>query len=427
MSDDPKCTIGTEGCRSKPEHLPVPRDRDPECPVGGFAVLIVLFAIPSLAFIDKYFGSAGIAGYMALVGAAFAAIRYLERRWSRGIERFFWPLVAAVFLGLVVVFAIGYPMESARGFGHSSDRDDGLNLAVELLVAGKFPYYPAHETIGPLSLLPGAIFLGTPFALMGNSAFQNFFWLAMFLGTLCRWLSRRGAALLLFVAFLGLCPVAQYEFISGGDMIANGIYVPVLLLVATRQWAVEGSKTWSKWASALALGMALASRANFLLLLPLIGGWMWGRRGSAVAFYYSAIVGGAALLLILPFYLHSPEGFTPLMSKNKLALVDATLPWASRAIIAGTVVLAVVGGLILLSRRRAEGTETLFRWATAVLLFPILAAVVFASLVAGHPNFGILGERFGLMYLPSAILAWGVCCAGNQIPSGMSRQSSAES
>ena len=64
--------------------------------------------------------------------------------------------------------------------GKGSDADDALNLAVNELLHGRYPFYARTYLDNPVANLPGTIFLAVPFALLGNSAYQNFFWLMVF-------------------------------------------------------------------------------------------------------------------------------------------------------------------------------------------------------------------------------------------------------
>ncbi len=370
-------------------------------------VLWLLFVIPSLSPFLEHLGWGGVLAYAALAAAVMAAVR----RWSGlllpWIDRWFPVLVGLTLLGLVVVFAVGYPIEDGRGVGRSSDRDDGLDLAVARLLAGESPFYPPHPEIGPLSLLPGAILLGAPFAALGNSGCQNFLWLAVLLAALACHLGGRARGLLALGLFLGLSPAVQYEFISGGDMLANGIYVPALAWLAGSRWADPSARNWTRWASAVLLGLGLASRPNFLLLLPLFGGWLWRRGGFRNALLCASIVAGTTALVTLPFYLHDPAGFTPLPTANKLAAIDTALPWASRAVMAGAAALALAAVPAVLRAAPGADAGSLFRWTAIVVAFPILAAVVLSCRVSGHANLGFLHDRYGLMFLPASLLGWG--------------------
>ncbi len=373
----------------------------------SWLVLALLLAFPSAGFIQKYAGLTGLAAYGIAVVAVVFFILKSSGHGAPWCRRHFRVLVAVVLAGLAIIFVIGYPIEDSRGPGKSSDRDQGLNLAVSRLAEGKTPYYPPGGVAGPLSVLPGSILLAAPFVALGNSAYQNWFWLTAFLFCAVRLFKDHALALCLLAIPLALSPAAQYEFISGGDLIANGIFVAAFSLLALDRWSNPSAPAWSRWLCCVLLGVALASRANFLLLAPLFGATVWRTAGFRKAFAATALVVLTAAAITLPFYLNDPAGFTPLMSKQKLAGVDHALPWASRAMIGATLLAAIVCAWRLLASRSDDPTTAFFRGCTIVTLTPMVCAVLFSSAINGHPDFGFMTDRFGLMYVFFALLGWG--------------------
>jgi len=376
--------------------------------IGSLWIFSLLFAFPSMPLFHRHFGIAGILGYLAFVMVAWWSIRRFFPKVEALAERSFKWWCLAMMAGLAVVFAIGYPMENGRGPRNSSDRDNGLNLAVSRIVEGQSPYYPPSDQAGPLSLLPGAIALGTPFAIAGNSAYQNLFWVAAFLIVIAFFLVGRALSLVLTAGMLGLSPAVQYEFISGGDMLANGLYVPVAMLLGLEVVRRYPGRPWLSVAASLLLGICLASRPNFGLLLPLHAAALWRIGGFPRAAVSTGITGLVALGLCLAFYLPDPAGFTPLPTGNKLALVDGYYPYASKALIVGTLLLAMIAAGVLLRSNREGIVLSLFRWCAAVTLFPMLSAVLLFSWVGGQIDLGFIYDRYGLMYLPFALLGFGI-------------------
>jgi hypothetical protein len=371
-------------------------------------VFSLLFAFPSLPLLHRYLGLAGVFGYVGFVALGW----FLIRRWLPRVEewsgRRFGMLCGVLLAGLAVVFAIGYPLENARGVANSSDRDTGLNLAVERLLDGQTPYYPPNDKAGPLSLLPGAIALGVPFAVAGNSAYQNLFWVLAFLITLAWWPAGRPLALALTVGLLALSPAAQHEFISGGDMLSNGLYVPVAMLLCLALARRRTSPAGLLVAASLLLGICLASRPNYGLLLPPFAVAMWRIAGFGRACLSAGIAGALALGLCLAFYLPDPAGFTPLPTGNKLAAIDLVYPYASKAVILGTLGLTFLAAGFLFKSRPERVTGDLFRWSALVTLFPMLAAVLLFSWIGGGLDFSFIRDRYGLMYLPFAMIGFGI-------------------
>jgi hypothetical protein len=370
-------------------------------------ILALLLAFPSTGFIQKYTGMAGVTAYVAgVIGLVFLTA-HATRRISPWLSRHFRGIAVLAVAMLAAGFVVLHPFEDGRGPGKSSDRDEGLEMAVTRLAAGETPYYPSNWIAGPLSVLPGSILLASPFVALGNSGYQNVFWLAAFLFAAAKFLRDRAAALWLLAVPLALSVAAQYEFVSGGDLIANGIFIAVFFLFALTAWDSTTSPAWQRWAACLLVGVGLASRANFLLLYPLFGAALWRLAGMRKAVLMGSITCLTTAAIILPFYLHDPTGFTPLGSRNKLASMDHALPWASTAIIAVTILSAMAASLWLLMQRRTEVRVAFFRGCTMVTLVPMLGAVLVSSFIGGHPDFGIMKDRFGLMYVFFALLGWG--------------------
>ena len=370
-------------------------------------ILALLLAFPSTGFIQKYTGMTGVAAYVAVViGLVFLTAR-VTRRIAPWLERHFRSLSVLAIAGLAALFVVLHPLEDDRGPGKSSDRDEGLEMAVTRLAAVETPYYPSNRVAGPLSVLPGSILLAAPFVALKSSGYQNVFWLAAFLVAAVMFFKDRAAALWLLAVPLALSLAAQYEFVSGGDLIANGIFVALFFLLALTSCENTTSPSWRCWAACLLVGVGLASRVNFLLLYPLFGAALCRFAGMRKAVLMGSIAGLTSAAIILPFYLNDPAGFTPLGSRNKIAAMDHTLPWASTAIIAATILSAMAISLWLLMQRRMDVRIAFFRGCTLVTLVPMIVAVLVSSWIGGHPDFAIMKDRFGLMYVFFALLGWG--------------------
>jgi len=118
-------------------------------------------------------------------------------------------------------------------------------------------------------------------------------------------------------------------------------------------------------------------------------------------------VGVVAAAITLPFYLHDPAGFTPLLARQKLAVIDEVMPWASKAMIGMTALLGVLSAWCLLRSNTEDVMQVFFRWCTLVTLWPMVCAVGLFSLANGHLDFSFMRDRFGLMYVFFALLGWG--------------------
>lgn len=356
----------------------------------AFWGLIASLAIPSSAIIQKYLGLAGVAVYaLAAILALWAALRYgwIEYLADRS-ERAVIVLALLTFLLLGLAFAMIYPAANAGVMGGGSDADDALNLAARALVAGRYPYGSLTYLGNPISPLPGAIFLALPFVALGNSAYQNLFWLAVFALVMARYLRDGGAALALAWTTLILGPVVVYALVTGQDYLANSLYVLAF------SWALLNAHGgWERAGWAALLGLALASRANFLLLVPLILAELARRTGRKSALAAVGLALAVATGITLPFYLYEPAGFTPLHTFGELGRFGTILPGAGVLVPAAAALLAL--GLAL--RRGPGGDAAFFRDSAWVQALPVGAGVILSSIAFGRLDLSF--AYFGLFFL----------------------------
>lgn len=370
-------------------------------------VLGLLVAFTSSGFIQKYGGDLGLAAYFVVVTSAFIGLNRFRAKWSAALQPYALGLGLLVVFGLVVAHLGLHQLEDGRGPGRSSDRDEGLEIAVSRLLGGENPYYPSHPEAGPLSLLPGAILLAIPFVVTGWVGLQNAFWVGVFLSMFRRSPTELTAASVFLACFFICSPSAQYEIVSGGDMIANGAYVVCFLIFATNIWSDHASRTRWKLVSSLLLGMGLASRANFILLLPLWSAFTWRVAGLRPAFASTTMVIFAYLACVVPFYFMDPEAFTPLKSREKIMFSGHALEWADEAILGLTLLASGFLTMRVIGSQETPNSVSFCRHATWIILAPMVLMVGLASVMAGHPDFRFMHDRFGLMLLFSAMIGFG--------------------
>lgn len=397
-------------------------------------ILALLLALSSAGLVQKYFGMAGVVANLLGAAAILGLVVRFGRVGSAIFERRLTQWVALVVVLLGLGYCVTHPYEDGRGVGKSSDRDEGLEIAVTRVISGETPYYPDNPVAGPLSVLPGAISLSVPFVIMGDVGYQNVFWIAVVMVVGAAWSGHGALAAGLPLALMAGSPSFLHEFVSGGDMIANGMYVAVLMGWSFREWSgkaggVRGSGAggyWSDapdaqhsrhgkwiWPSTVLLGIAMASRPNFLLLYPLFACGLWRVVGFRAAAMASGVAALVSLCMILPFYLHDPAGFTPWIARKKVAIADHVLPWAGAAMIGMTVILSLVGALALLRGRKPDKPLVdVYRWCALVTLCPMICAIMVRSWLAGALDFGFMLDRFGVMYLGFAVMGWGEALIG---------------
>ncbi len=328
---------------------------------------------PSLFVVHKYAGRPGLAAY--LVGSALCVWlipRLPVPRTSRAKTA--WALLT--FAAVVIVFALVFPKVNVHTPGRGSDDDDALNLGASALMSGRSPYTERTYLGNVLHQLPGAFLLATPFVWAGTSALQNLFWMPLFFLAARREMADHGEdaggeTLRMVWLVLAGCPVVLHEIVSGTGRGSNTIYVLLGLWWLTR--------TRRPLVAAAAWGVALASRANFLFLLPLAFGWLRQRHGTRAALGAISVTSATVLCLVVPFYLNDPAHFGPAEAANRLTGLDAVLPHAATAIVLGMAALSIG-----LSFGRME-TAALFRNSAIVQAVPVVGGVALGTVATGDP------------------------------------------
>jgi hypothetical protein len=385
------------------------------------AVFAGFLLFPSLGLVQKYLGLKAVCVYCALgtwllidLARRAQAVRSLvlatDRRWL------LWAM-AATYVALTVAFAVLYPLSnsallSTQGVaGGGSDRDESLNLGVAELLAGRYPYYRTTQLDNHVTQMPGSLLLAVPFYLLGNGAWQNFFWLVVFL-LLLRSLFGDGRLALTFLWLLLLAsPAVLHDFVTGGDLTANSVSI-LAPLVLLWKWAPDASTaTWKKVTAALFAGVAFSSRASYLLLLPLLFAALAHRAGVRRALGYLGLLGLSFLTVTLPFYGYDPDGFAPLRLHNKFAFFDYALPGS------GFLFPALSLGFALLLAG-LPGNRRLSIWLIhcgLVQVLPVLCGTALATAYARWPNFRWYSS-YGLVGLVFGALGAGLHLFGGELP-----------
>jgi hypothetical protein len=369
----------------------------------SFTFLTFCLVFPSLGLIQKYFGKPGLVIYAVVAPAAlWLTFRYGSWVLSLLSQQNCLYLLLLTFVALVAIFAVVYPKANLHIAGRGSDADDGLNLAANQLLNGRYPYYARTYLDNPLSPLPGAILLAIPFVLLGSSAYQNLFWLAVFCFVLFRTMQSWRGTLILFWTILIFSPVVMNHLVTGGDYPANTVYVLGFMLLTLSWGARADSPSWKKLLAVLLLGIGLSSRANFLLLMPQLFSALTLRAGWRTAATYSALALMACAAITIPFWIHDPAGFTPFHNQaHKVAEFQGILPFAS-------LVVPALGGCIALalawsSIRRKK--ETWLRDCAIVQAFLVVCVVTLSIIHTG--TLSLIETSYGVFFLFFGVMALG--------------------
>jgi hypothetical protein len=331
------------------------------------AALWLSLVPPSLFVVDKYGGWPGTIAYAAIAAAGVLLASRLHRQWSA--RQIFW-LGLGTWILIVLVFALSYPVLNTHVPGTGSDDDDALNIGARALMAGHSPYGSRTYLGNLLHQLPGSFVLAAPFVLMGTSALQTLFWLPMFFLAAGRQARSGALALCLAWLVLGLSPEVMHQTVTGTGYVANTISVLLGLW-----WLV---RTDRRDLAAMGWGLALASRANFLFLLPLAFSWLRQHRSLAAAVRAAGLALLVAVLVTLPFYLHDPAHFAPVEASDRVFRFDNVLPHM------GLVVLVGMAGLALGLSFTAMDTTALFRNCAIVQAWPVAMGLLLTSWQTGR-------------------------------------------
>jgi hypothetical protein len=379
-------------------------------PIGALFTLAFSLLVPSIGAVQKYLGLAGLASYVATVLVAlFVGYRYvLPWVLAACSERLAVRLAVAAWLVLLTAFVVVYPIANAGIVGGGTDRDEALNIAVWELLAGRYPYYPRTYLNAPISPLPGAILLAMPFVLLGNSAYQNLFWIAIFYLVMAHWLKDHRVALLICDTVLVLSPLFWQEFLTGGDLLANSLFICVFTLLLLQVQLDSAASFAKKMLVTILFGIGLSSRLNYLLLLLPVCSLLWQARGWRSALKYMALICATTVMITLPLYIYDPAGFSPLHTLRKVNQFGTFLPFAGPLIVAFSGLIA-----LLLAVRPLRGDPAAFLRACALpQALPIIAGLIFYAangrLDYTFPGYGFSFLWFGVLATWMQIVQTGV-------------------
>jgi hypothetical protein len=375
-------------------------------PIWSLVGLALSLIVPSTAVLQKYLGLAGVIAYSIIASLAlFFLFKYradLIRLAAKVTERQVIWLSVFTWIIILIAFLVVYPIANAGVVGGGSDHDEALNIAATELLHGHYPYYPKTYLGNPISPLPGALFLAMPFVLLGNSAFQNFFWLIIFFVAMKAYLKDSRSALLLLWTVLALSPIVLYGLLTGNDYLSNSLYVLLFILWMTTTASQADHTPWKMTLLAILLGIGLSSRANFVLLLPFVFSALVRNLGWKSAIRYLAITCITFLVITMPFYLYDPQKFSPLHTSNKLGQFQSIVPFAAVTIPLATGIVALI---LSFFQPGGRNLDALFRNCTIVLAFPVLCGVILSIIRAGRIDFTF--ALFGELFLYFGAVAFG--------------------
>ena len=272
---------------------------------GLIVLTIVGWLTCTAAQIEKYLPLRR-AAFVCLLGCFFVAITMIVLRWSyqRGFDLPKWTLFA-LYAVLVLSFAVLYPKSLNHEIRKGSDREDALRVELIAVIHHKYPYDARTFRNNAPTPLPGALWLASPFFFLGHIALQNLVWAAAFMIFLCRFFRRRSTAFAFIVLFLMTALENLNDFDVGGDYITNFLYISIAIFLFTRT-VLRNRITWLGILSVIIVGVALSSRAIYVVtLFPLLA-FTWQRTSARRTAVLFAGILAVALLATLPIFLPHP-------------------------------------------------------------------------------------------------------------------------
>jgi hypothetical protein len=358
--------------------------------------LTVLLFLASAGTVEKYLGTAAVFLFpIALFPFALASAKAISLSPSLLSERQAVLLAGATLIATVVLFLFVYPIADEPTLERmGTDRDDAANLGARRLLDLEYPYHALTYAGNGISQLPGSLFLAAPFVVLGNSAYQNFFWFSASFVLGARLLGSAAAALAAaWVVFLG-SPTLVRELVTGGDIAANALFV---LIFALGVLLPPRTRLSVKLGASFLLGLAFSSRANFLLILPLIFGALVQKDGLSTAIKCITTASLTFVAVTAPFYLYDRSSFAPAEESDKLAQLDDVVPYARPTILVAAILLSIV-----LALRRSDLRGIVFLENCAVVQGALVATVGvvywigFGDLYPLAGGYGLMALFFGL-------------------------------
>jgi hypothetical protein len=240
---------------------------------GLFLLISLCWTVCSVGQLVKYFH--GKAVFFLLAGMLGIAALLFGLRWlqSRRTTPIHWAWFAAFWVTMTALYAVLYPIAQSHIYGPGSDGEDALRVAASQMLQLHFPYYLRTYMGHAITPMPGALILSLPFLLMGRVSLQGPVWLAVFIFFCMKFFRFRSTALaFLLVILLGGADVLD-DFVVGYDYSINTLYICVAVFLFLQTYE-ENEKGWRHILVGVFLGVALSSRAIYVVIPPLVMAYM---------------------------------------------------------------------------------------------------------------------------------------------------------
>ena len=277
-----------------------------------YVIVVTLFAFPGMMFVPAVFAIdtavsrlLGVMITLALgVLIAFLCAR-VGNRWTPKVS---WILVIALIVASAVVIP-AYLVAVQHGVfgGLGGDRGQALDIALDRLFSGKYPYSQLTYDGGRITPLPGGLLLSVPAFFILTAAHFAFAYLVPAAALISRKVDLAAAAV--FSLCLLLSPCMWADAGSGGDLVSTAMLAFAVGL-ATLRAASRGGVSQYWWP--VFLGVVCASRVTTLIVIILVAVLVARVSTWRLAIQQALLAVLVAVALSLPLYLINPDEFSPL-------------------------------------------------------------------------------------------------------------------
>jgi hypothetical protein len=379
----------------------IKQDFEPESfkswiPKGGTALYLAVFLFINLLFAFKYGtrvslspSASGLlfALFFGLQVAAGAALTvWAVRRGQAGI--WLWALLAVYLAAAYAVYRSMDPLAL------EIDRWSALQAFFDALFRGEFPWAVKSHLGTNVSVFPGMQTLVLPFYLMGDVGLLQFAGIIGFVVLMVVRYRESGRPFFLLGILLAM-PSIQYQVLGRSDLLGNSIAIAWLVYGSLRPGAANG---WRLYAWAVAWGVALSTRAIFIIPFIYVAWQIVDGRGLKAMIGVGLVVTATFAGTFLPFYLWDPELF---WARNPYHVQSG---YVSREVLLLVLVGTVIFGYF---RRRSSAT---FLHTGATLFLTIFICWVIRIMQVGWSEV-VWAHEFDLTYfslcIPFLLLALG--------------------
>jgi uncharacterized membrane protein len=127
---------------------------------------------------------------------------------------------------------------------------------------------------------------------------------------------------------------------------------------------------WKKYLYLIFLGIALSSRGDLLLMLPIFFSYLIQNIGLRKSVEYILTILIAFMIVTLPFYLYDPFGFTPLIVQLEKIM------YSNPVLNLNKIILIVAFCILVSVRTMKNNTMKFFESVGIILLIPSLLAFI---------------------------------------------------